>query len=64
MILPNQKYSPRTLYLYIGCVQEDDGALDGILLLGNMLTVHKNTTCSHYVILGLVKPEPDMSYDT
>ena len=38
--------------------------LDEILLLGNTLTVHKNTTRSHYVMLGLVKLDPDMSYDT
>ena len=38
--------------------------LDAILLLGNMLTVHKNTMHSHYVMLGLVKTGPDMSYDT
>ena len=37
--------------------------LDEILLLGNTVTVHKNTTCSHYVMRGLVKLDPDMSYD-
>ena len=35
-----------------------------ILLLGNMLTINKNTTRSCYVILHLVKLEPDMSYGT
>ena len=29
--------------------------LDAILLLGNTLTIHKNTTCSRYVMLGLIK---------
>ena len=38
--------------------------LDAMLLLGNTLMIHKNTTHSHYVMLGLVKLEPDMSYDT
>ena len=38
--------------------------LDAILLLGNTLTIHKNTTRSHYVMLGLVKLELDMYYDT
>ena len=38
--------------------------LDAILLLGNMLIIHKNTMRSHYVMLGLVKLELDMSYDT
>ena len=38
--------------------------LDGIVLLRNMFMVHKNTARSCYVILGLVKPKLDMSYDT
>ena len=38
--------------------------LDAILLFGNMLMIHKNTTRSRYVMLGLVNLEPDMSYDT
>ena len=38
--------------------------LDAMLLLGNTLMIQKNTTCSRYVILGLAKLEPDMSYDT
>ena len=28
-----------------------------------MLTIQKNKICSRYVILGLVKLDPDMSYD-
>ena len=36
---------------------------DAILLFGNMLMIHKNTTRSCYVMLGLVNLEPDMSYD-
>ena len=38
--------------------------LDAMLLLGNMLMMYKNTTHLCYVMLGLVKLEPDMSYDT
>ena len=38
--------------------------LDAMLLLGNTLMIQKNTTHQCYVILGLVKLEPDMSYDT
>ena len=37
--------------------------LNAILLLGNTLTLYKNTTHSRYAMLGLVKPEPNMSYD-
>ena len=38
--------------------------LDVILLLGNTLMIHKNTMHPLYVMLGLVKIDPDMSYDT
>ena len=38
--------------------------LDAILLLGNTLMIHKNTMHSRYVMLGLVKLNPYMSYDT
>ena len=38
--------------------------LDAMLLLGNMVMIEKNTMRSRYVILGLVKLDPDMSYDT
>ena len=38
--------------------------LDAILLVGNKLMIHKNTTRLHYVMFGLVKLESVMSYDT
>ena len=37
--------------------------LDAILLLGNTLMIHKNTMHSHYVMLGVFKLEPNMSYE-
>ena len=37
--------------------------LYAILLLRNTLMIHKNTMRSHYVMLGLVKLELDMSFD-
>ena len=50
--------------LYMGLCTRSWICLDAILLLGNMFIVHKNTTRLCYVILGLVKLELDMSYDT
>ena len=47
----------------MGVCKKMKNILDSILLLGNMLMIHKNTTRSHYVMLGLVKLEPEMSYD-
>ena len=37
--------------------------LDAILLLQIMPMIHINTMCSRYVMLGLVKLKPYMSYD-
>ena len=50
--------------LCLGVCKKMRDLLDAILLLGNMLTIHKNKMRSRYVMLGLVKFKPDMSYDT
>ena len=50
--------------LYKGVCKKLRDILDAILLFGNMLLIHENTMCSHYVMLGLVNLELDMSYDT
>ena len=52
------------LQLQVGVCKKLRDLLDAMLLLGNTLMIQKNTTRSRYVILGLVKVEPDMSYDT
>ena len=50
--------------LHRGVCKKLRDLLDAILVLGNTLMIQKNTTRSCYVILGLVKLQPDMSYDT
>ena len=50
--------------LTMGVCKKLRDLLDAMLLLGSTLMTQKNTTHSHYVILGLVKLESDMSYDT
>ena len=48
---------------YVGVCKKLRDLLDAMLLLGNRLMMYKNTMCSRYVMLGLVKLELDMSYD-
>ena len=48
---------------YMGVCKKLRDLLDAILLFGNTLMIHKTTTCSHYVMLGLVNHEHDMTYD-
>ena len=50
--------------LHLGVCKKMRDLLDVIILLGNTLTIHKNIMHSLYVMLGLVKIDPDMSYDT
>ena len=52
------------LKLHKGVCKKLRDLLDAILLFGNTLMIHKNTTCLCYVMLGLVNIELDMSYDT
>ena len=49
--------------LHVGVCKMLRYLLDAILLLGNTLMIHKNTMHSHYVMLGVFKLEPNMSYE-
>ena len=49
---------------FMGVCKKLKDPLDAILLLGNTLPMYKITTRSCYVMLGLVKLEPNMSYGT